>query len=265
MKKNNKLEMKVFSVSGISSSGKTTLVVELVKELTKRGYTVGTAKSIGCGKGCEGHKHGNCSGSNHHSKFGFTIDTTGKNSFKHREAGSKQITTWSKGETAIIYPYQLKLYEIIDKYDFDYLIVEGARRYPMPKITTGISRESTEKRMTNTTIAISGKVADEYEEINGIKTFKIFEEVEKLADLVENKVYPTIGYRDEIGCSMCNMTCKELSEKILKGEKSHLNCKRMYPNIQINTTDENLKEKLRKQIIKIDLPELPEKIEINIE
>lgn len=254
--------MKVFSVSGISSSGKTTLVVELVKELTKRGYTVGTVKSIGCGRDNGGLKKK--SKDKLHPKYGFTIDTEGKNSFSHRKAGSSQISTWAKSETAIIHPYQMKLFEIIDRYDFDFLIIEGARRYPMPKITTGISKESTEKRITNTTFAISGKVADEYKEVKGIRTFRTFEDIKTLADLIETKVSPTIGYRDEIGCSMCKMTCKELSEKILKDEKTYLDCIRMYPNIKINTKDEEIKEKIRKQIIKIDLPELPENIEINI-
>lgn len=257
-----KLPMRVFSVVGVSRSGKTTVVEELTKELTKRGYNVGTVKSIGCGRGCEAHTSGRCDGTNHHPKYGFTIDSTGKNSFRHKDAGSKQVTTWAKSETAILRPYQMELFEIIDNYELDFLIVEGGRRYPLPKITTGSDIENTNKRMTDMTFAISGKIADEESEIKNIKTFKTFEEIEKLADLVEEKVFPTIGFKDVLGCNMCGSNCKTLSFKILNGEKSYLDCKRQYPEIESNSQDEELIEKMKNQIVKIKTGNIPEKIKI---
>lgn len=261
MKKTN-IPMRVFSVSGISRSGKTSLVVELTKELTKRGYSVGTVKSIGCGRGCIAHRNGLCDGKNHHPQYGFTIDTEGKNSFKHREAGAKLTTTWAKGETALLYPYQMELGEIIDKYDYDFLIVEGGRRYPLPKITTGQSIEDTKKRMTATTIAISGKVADQIEELDGIKCFKTFSDIEKLADLVEEKVYPALAFKDYLGCKLCGDSCQGLAQAIYKGEKSYKDCKRAYPDIILENQDKELHEKLRKLLVQLDEKYFKEKIEI---
>ncbi len=255
--------MKVLSVVGVSRSGKTTLVEELIKELSNRGYKVGSVKSIGCGRGCEAHREGKCDGTNHHPKYGFTIDSLGKNSFRHKDAGSMQVTTWAKSETAILRPYQMELYEIIDNYDLDYLIVEGGRRYPLPKITTGSSIENTEKRMTEMTFAISGKIADEIEGFNGIKAFKTFSEIKDLADLVEEKVFPTIGHRDVIGCNMCGETCKDFSKKVLEGQRPYTDCKRIYPQVLVDSEDDLLKEELRKNLVKIKRGNIPDKIKID--
>lgn len=261
MRQKNK-HMKAFSVTGVSKSGKTTLVVELTKELTKRGYSVGTVKSIGCGRGCQGHLTGTCDGNHHHPEFGFTIDTEGKNTFKHRRAGAKVVTAWSKGETALIYPERLELADLIDSYDYDYLIVEGGRAYDLPKITTGSSLENLDKRLSGTTFAISGKIADQIEDYKGIKAFKTFEDIEKLADLVEEKVYPALAFKDYKGCKMCGLTCKDLAEKIARGEKTYKECLRAYPNIDFAGDEEEV-EKIRKALVRMDLADFPREIKIS--
>ena len=58
--------MKIFGLAGWSGSGKTTLMVRLLPEIVGRGHTVSTIKHA------------------HHS---FEIDTPGKDSFEHRNAG----------------------------------------------------------------------------------------------------------------------------------------------------------------------------------
>lgn len=254
MKKKNKL-MKAFSVAGVSTSGKTTLVELIVSELTKRGYTVGTVKSIG---------HGRYVDSNKDDKENlFTIDTKGKNSYRHRQAGAKQTSTWAKGETAIIYQSRLKLHEIIENYDFDYLIIEGGKDYSLPRITTGINIENTLKNLVPTTFAISGKVSEETDSLKNIKVFKTFEDLDELVDLIEEKVFPVIGFRDEIGCNLCGMSCKELNFEILKGNKSFKDCINEYPKISGNIKDNDL-EKLRKALSKVNLEGFKGKIKIEI-
>ena len=54
-------------------------------------------------------------------------------------AGAKQVATWSKAETAIIRPYRMKLYELIDNYDFDFLIIEGGKMEPLPRDVRGFT------------------------------------------------------------------------------------------------------------------------------
>ncbi len=70
-------------IVGRKNSGKTTLIVELVEWLTQQGYRVGTIK----------HTH-------HHHE----LDTPGKDSFRHREAGSCAIGILSPAMNARLWP-----------------------------------------------------------------------------------------------------------------------------------------------------------------
>ena len=70
------------SVVGTSGSGKTATIGYLTAQLTQLGFTVGVAKHI--------HREG------------FTIDTEGKDTWKHAKAGAKIVIGASPNELAII-------------------------------------------------------------------------------------------------------------------------------------------------------------------
>jgi molybdopterin-guanine dinucleotide biosynthesis adapter protein len=72
----------VVSVIGPDKEGKTSAVVDIVKELTKRGYRVGTIK--------------------HHLHDDFEIDIPGKASFRHRAAGAAEVAVASPTMLAFI-------------------------------------------------------------------------------------------------------------------------------------------------------------------
>jgi molybdopterin-guanine dinucleotide biosynthesis protein MobB len=73
--------IRVFGVAGYKNSGKTTLIVDLVRELTRRGWRVGTIKHA------------------HHS---FDIDHPGKDSYLHRTAGAAEVIVASASRWAHI-------------------------------------------------------------------------------------------------------------------------------------------------------------------
>lgn len=174
--------MKIFGVVGISTSGKTTLMENLIRELVSRGYSVGTVKSIGCGRSCStkpGKNHKGCS----HAEHGFTIDTKGKNSFRHRDAGASMTATWAEDETAFIQPRKLSFDELMRNYDYDFLIVEGFKSSSYPKIVTGISESDVSKIVNEYAFAVSGKIADGMDEVCGIKTYRTHEDIVSLVDL----------------------------------------------------------------------------------
>jgi molybdopterin-guanine dinucleotide biosynthesis protein B len=75
--------MKRLHIVGRKNSGKTTLIVELVTELTRQGYRVGTIK---------------------HTHHDHELDTPGKDSHQHREAGSVAVGILTKGMNAIFWP-----------------------------------------------------------------------------------------------------------------------------------------------------------------
>jgi molybdopterin-guanine dinucleotide biosynthesis protein B len=107
----------IVAVVGTADSGKTTLVVRLVAELSARGLRIATIK----------HHHGE-----------FEIDHEGKDSFKHRQAGARQVIINSPTQTAFMRheSRERALEEIVGELidDIDLVIAEGFKRAPVTKI-----------------------------------------------------------------------------------------------------------------------------------
>ena len=76
--------MKVITLVGVRKSGKTTTVTGLIREMKKRGYRVGTVKSVFCPE--------------------FSMDTKDSNTWKHREAGADLVCVKGKKETDLLLP-----------------------------------------------------------------------------------------------------------------------------------------------------------------
>src|SRR3990172_11152857 len=72
----------IVSVVGTSGSGKTTTIEHLIASLTRLGFRVGVAKHI--------HREG------------FTMDTKGKDTWRHARAGASVVVGVSPNEFAII-------------------------------------------------------------------------------------------------------------------------------------------------------------------
>lgn len=98
----------VLGIVGKSEVGKTTLILRVIPELTKRGYKVGTVK--------------NC-------PHGFDIDREGKNSWKFSEKGSSGVLLTSPEKIALVKSAKKSddILRIINLffYDFDIVLVEG--------------------------------------------------------------------------------------------------------------------------------------------
>ena len=75
--------MKPIHIVGRRNHGKTTLLVELVEELTRRGVRAGTIK---------------------HSSHSHELDTPGKDSFRHRQAGASPVAIVSKDLIGVYLP-----------------------------------------------------------------------------------------------------------------------------------------------------------------
>lgn len=169
--------MKVFSVIGISKSGKTTTIENIIKELIKRNYTVGSVKEI------------------HFEKF--KMDTEGTNTYRHKEAGSQLVTAWGNYETDILFQRKLTLDEILNFYHYDFVVLEGVRDKNIPKIITAHTLEEIEERLDEDTIAISGRISNSMEEYKGIPVINTINNVEKLVDLIEENVKDRVSPRKE--------------------------------------------------------------------
>lgn len=196
--------MKVFSVIGISKSGKTTTIENIIKELVKRNYSVGTVKEI--------HSHN------------FKMDIDGTNTDRHKKAGSSLITARGANETDVLFQRKLDLNEILDFYSHDFVILEGVRGTWAPTIVTAHDIQGIEDRISETTFAFSGVISEDLSEYKGLPAINSLTEVEKLVDLIEEKVFDRLPDMKDECCMKCGHTCKELSSLILKGENSRGDC-----------------------------------------
>jgi molybdopterin-guanine dinucleotide biosynthesis protein B len=158
--------MKVFTIVGITDSGKTSTLVNIIKELVGRGYEVNSVKSV-------------------HIE-NFSIDKKGKDSWRHREAGSKVTAIRAKNETSIIFQKGLCVNELLPFFNCDYLALEGFNEATnIPKIICAINTEGIDEKFNDSVFAISGKISKELQVYRGIKVVNGLTEITELADLVE--------------------------------------------------------------------------------
>jgi len=158
--------MKLFTIIGYTNTGKTSTLIKIIKELVNRGKTVNTVKGI-------------------HIDH-FSIDTKGKDSWLHKEAGAKAVGVRSDIETTIMYQKSLSVKELIPFFQGDYLILEGFTSEKMiPKILCAKSVEEIDHRFDETVFALSGIISNELSEFRGIKVINGITSTSELVDLVE--------------------------------------------------------------------------------
>ncbi len=103
------------AVVGRHNSGKTTLLVKLIEELTRRGHNVGSVK--------------------HHHHAGFDIDVPGKDSYRQREAGAIETVISCPGQVARIQTIhgEAECADIVASMPgHDVVLVEGYRKSGLP-------------------------------------------------------------------------------------------------------------------------------------
>ena len=103
--------MRVFAISGLSGTGKTTLLERLAHELTKKGYSVASLKST----------------------QEDVPAPEGTDTWKHQRAGAKTTVLLGPQSTTIRHGHRMTLREIFADSDIDFLLVEGMKRSKIPK------------------------------------------------------------------------------------------------------------------------------------
>jgi molybdopterin-guanine dinucleotide biosynthesis protein MobB len=171
----------VVAVIGKKGSGKTTTIEFLTSILSLEGYKVGAVKHV------------------HHR--GFTIDVKGKDTWKYAKAGAKEIVIVSPDEIAVIkkengHRYTLEeILNLFDESNFDIIFLEGlhgliSKRKDVYKIIVAKAKEelkSVIKDTSNPIIAITGKVAEERNELPNlnIPILDIYKEGNELITLIK--------------------------------------------------------------------------------
>ena len=149
--------MKIVSIVGKKNTGKTSLTVKVIEELTKRGYNVASIK---------------------HSHHSIEMDKENTDTWKHKQAGANLVV--GVGSTTFFnarkeHDLNRILYLLKHFGNFDFVIIEGYKSYNYPKIIT------------------SPNVRDEYT-IKEVDSFTIDAQgVSELADLIEERGHDIVA------------------------------------------------------------------------
>lgn len=193
--------MRVFSIVGNKDTGKTTLTTRIIKELIKRGNTVGTVK---------------------HSHHTMVMDKENTDTFKHKSAGATTVvgigsTTFFNIDEQIPLNRILFLIKVLN--EPDYVIIEGFKDYPYPKISC------------------SKNLTDEYT----IKTVNAKDltdtEVVELTDMITKYAYDIVDTLQTRDCGYINtdeIAQEYIKENIKLEENSEVSLAINDKNIRIN-------------------------------
>ena len=170
--------MKIVSIVGKKNTGKTSLTVRIIEELTRRGYNVASVK---------------------HSHHSIEMDKENTDTWKHKQAGANLVvgvgsTTFFNARQEMDLNRILFLLKHMDSFDF--VIIEGYKSYNYPKIIT------------------SPNVRDEYT-IKEIDSFTITDEgVKELADLIEQRGHDIVDtlYANNCGFNDGEIIAKEIRD-----------------------------------------------------
>lgn len=169
--------MKIFMIKGAHNSGKTTLVAEIIRELTARGYSVGTIKDI-------------------HAE-NFHLDQPGTDTNRHAEAGAKLVVARGLTETDILFQHRLTFHQILPIFTQDYLILEGDPGVACPNMVTGHDEIDLDHRCDAHTVCFGGIVGETLAEYMEKPVYRTKTQMKEITDLIEEKAMETKNKKEE--------------------------------------------------------------------
>lgn len=157
----------VIGIAGWKKSGKTTLVVRLIEEFTRRGLVVATVK----------HAHHN-----------FRIDDEETDSARHRRAGAGQVAIVSQHRWAVVRELRGAPEPGLDEMvaglaPCDLIIVEGYKYAPIPKIEVRRTRAFHHEPLAGRDPHIIAIAADHAVDAGGLPVFAL-DDIAALADFI---------------------------------------------------------------------------------
>ena len=153
----------IICIVGRSQTGKTTLIAKLIPVLKQRGYRIGTIK---------------------HSHHVFDFDKTGKDSWRHKDAGAETVIIASPGKIAMVKNDNEGTLDSLQDFfaDLDLVITEGYKGEQKPKIEIVRAARHKDALLAGDTNLIA--VATDVEMVMDVPVFGL-EDIDPLADFIE--------------------------------------------------------------------------------
>jgi len=164
------MSKRIFGITGWKNSGKTTLTVRLVEELTRRGWRISTIK---------------------HAHHDFDIDHEGTDSFRHRKAGAGEVAIVSDRRWALMHELQGESEPSLDDIvarlaPCDLIIVEGYKRESHHKIEARRTEGRKGDRLSASDPNIVAVASDHPVEDENIPVFDL-DDIPRIADFIERQ------------------------------------------------------------------------------
>lgn len=185
------------AVVGFKGAGKTQVVEALVGELARRGLRVGTLK---------------------HASRTHLLDTPGKDTWRHREAGSVASAILTPESGAMFLNHPVGVSDAVERLgSIDIVVMEGFKsldavaRIVVPRDDEDVEALANGLEIAFSTPSVERRSIGE----KGAPAIPV-SRVGDLADLVETKAFPLLP---GLNCGGCGYnSCRELAQAILVGE-----------------------------------------------
>jgi molybdopterin-guanine dinucleotide biosynthesis protein B len=157
----------LFGVVGWKNSGKTTLVSRLIEELTRRGVKVAAVK---------------------HAHHGFDVDQPGRDSYKVREAGAREVAVISGKRVAIMHELREEaepaLEDVLPRLaGSDLILIEGFKQHNHPKIEARRLESVQQTPMVGAFPGIVAIASDHEVETGGLPVFAL-DDIDAMASFI---------------------------------------------------------------------------------
>jgi len=183
----------IIGIYGFQDSGKTTLLEETIRALAKKGYKVASMK---------------------HAPHDKSVDSEGKDTWRHWKAGSDPVIFLSNIETSIIKHLNMPEEDVADiierEFHPDVIIIEGSKEGKFAKVAVG----GVEPRPG--TVLKSPSVRELVAYIEGEVAY-------------ERSLLELPG----LNCGKCGLDCDRLARAIAKGRRKVADCKEL-SDIQVD-------------------------------
>lgn len=196
--------MKALGIIGYHHTGKTTLATALISALKAKGYSVSSVKDI------------------HHQMY--RADTEGSNTAKHSAAGAQAVFAKGLYDSALLFPSSLALTEVIPHFHSQWLIIEGLKTAPVPKIVCAQNTDELDELIDDTTIGISGIIASELSSYRGLPVFCLEKHLPHLVELIQEKCFSVLPDVPSHCCGECGFSCYDLACRIVQGKAQRSDC-----------------------------------------